>query len=158
MCPRIGKKYTTSLGAVKVLRSNFFKKTLSLLTENFDEKEVSIDEWNEIVNKPPSEEAMAEARSQAARGRRGGRKPIRPDAESASAMESEEVSPEILALEDKESVDGAQGGNQGQRRERPAKQPRQPRQAKAEQSGDDEGDAAKNTRRPRRRRRRPPKK
>jgi Uncharacterized homolog of PSP1 len=158
MCPRIGKKYTTSLGAVKVLRSNFFKKTLSLITENFDEKEVSIDEWNEIVNKPPSEEAMAETRSQAARGRRGGRKPIRPDVESASAMESEEVSPEILALEDKEPVDGAQGGNQGQRRERPAKQPRQPRQAKAEQSGDDEGDAAKNTRRPRRRRRRPPKK
>jgi cell fate regulator YaaT (PSP1 superfamily) len=158
MCPRVGKKYTTSLGSVKVLRSNFFKKTLSLLTENFDEKEVSIDEWNEIVNKPPSEEAMAEARSQAARGRRGGRKPIRPDVEAASAMESEEVSPEILALEDKEPVDDAKRGNQGQKRERPAKQPRQPRQAKAEQSGDDEGDAAKNTRRPRRRRRRPPKK
>ena len=29
LCPRVGKKYTTSLGSVKVLRSNFFKKTLS---------------------------------------------------------------------------------------------------------------------------------
>ena len=79
MCPRVGKKYTTSLGNVKVLRSNFFKKSLSLLTENFEEKEVSIDEWNEIVNKPPSEEALAEARAQNNRGRRGGRRPSRPE-------------------------------------------------------------------------------
>ncbi len=79
MCPRVGKKYTTALGTVKVLRSNFFKKSLSLLTENYDEKEVSIDEWNEIVNKPPSEEAIAETKANNQRGRRGGRRPSRPD-------------------------------------------------------------------------------
>ena len=54
MCPRVGKKYTTALGQVKVLRSNFFKKSLTVLDESFEEREVSIDEWNEIVNKPPS--------------------------------------------------------------------------------------------------------
>ena len=79
LCPRIGKKYTTALGSVKVLRSNFFKKTLSLLTENYEEREVSIDEWNEIVNKPPSEEAMAEAEARSPRGHRGGRRPSRPE-------------------------------------------------------------------------------
>ena len=71
MCPRVGKKFTTALGTVKVLRSNFFKKSLSLLLENFDEKEVSIDEWNEIVNKPPSEEAMAEVRAPGSQGETG---------------------------------------------------------------------------------------
>ncbi|MBI9079315.1 MAG: hypothetical protein JEY79_06195 [Pseudodesulfovibrio sp.] len=73
MCPRMGKKYATSIGSVKVLRSNFFKKTLSLLTEDYEEREVSIDEWNEIVNKPPSAEAVGETTVKSLRGRRGGR-------------------------------------------------------------------------------------
>ncbi len=78
MCPRVGRKYATSLGTVKVLRSNFFKKSLSLLTEGFEEKEVSIDEWNEIVDKPQSEETLAKAKAQSVRGRRGERKSFRP--------------------------------------------------------------------------------
>jgi len=86
-CPRVGKKFTTSLGMVKVLRSNFFKKSLSLLTESFEEKEVSIDEWNEIVNKPPSEEALAEAKANT-RGRRGGRQSNRPSSDSRSRGDS----------------------------------------------------------------------
>ncbi len=88
MCPRVGKKFTTALGAVKVLRSNFFKKSLTLLTESYEEKEVSIDEWNEIVNKPPSEEAMAEVRSQSRGGRRGGRRPSKPQADEGAAKKS----------------------------------------------------------------------
>jgi cell fate regulator YaaT (PSP1 superfamily) len=86
-CPRVGKKFTTSLGMVKVLRSNFFKKSLSLLTESFEEKEVSIDEWNEIVNKPPSEEALAEATANT-RGRRGGRQSNRPSSDSRQGRDS----------------------------------------------------------------------
>ncbi|MCG2734700.1 PSP1 domain-containing protein [Pseudodesulfovibrio aespoeensis] len=173
MCPRVGKKFTTSLGAVKVLRSNFFKKSLTLMTENFDEKEVSIDEWNEIVNKPPSEEAMAEARAQASRGRRSARRPSRPDVESAS--EADEVSPEILALEDNEPPLGLERPDAGQGAERPARQPRAPRPPRqapqapqapqavqdaqagndSPGAGDDDG---KSVRRPRRRRRKPPRK
>jgi cell fate regulator YaaT (PSP1 superfamily) len=156
MCPRVGKKYTTSLGAVKVLRSNFFKKSLSLLTENFDEKEVSIDEWNEIVNKPPSAEAMAEARAQAAKGRRGPRRPVRPEVEEASASGNEDVPPEILALEDNDQ--GPERPTPGARRERPAKGTRPPRQPQGAPAPATDDDTAKNARRPRRRRRRPPKK
>lgn len=160
MCPRVGKKFTTSLGAVKVLRSNFFKKSLTLMTENFEEKEVSIDEWNEIVNKPPSEEAMAEARAQATRGRRPVRRMSRLDAEPST--EAEEVSPEILALEDnepprdQERQDAGQGGDRPARQARPPKPSRQASQAGsgAPVSGDDD----KSVRRPRRRRRKPPRK
>jgi len=170
MCPRVGKKFTTAIGSVKVLRSNFFKKSVTLLTENFDEREVSIDEWNEIVNKPPSEEAMAELRAQAAHGRRGGRRPVRADAdqagghggagagqkpgggagaEEAGADDDGNVSPEILALEDR---DPDQGGARPGRGPRPAQQPRPPAAA-----GDDAEGGAR-VRRPRRRKRKPPRK
>ena len=153
MCPKVGKKYTTALGSVKVLRSNFFKKSLSLLAENYEEREVSIDEWNEIVNKPPSEEAMAEARAQAPRGRGGRRRPAKPRPSGPKGR------------------DGESGGESGDRRRRDARsdkprkdkrdkdqkqsRPSRPPRSDADGAGDDK---SKKARRPRRRRRRPPKK
>ena len=150
MCPRVGKKYTTALGSVKVLRSNFFKKSLSLLLENYDEREVSIDEWNEIVNKPPSEEAMAEIRAQAPRGRRGGRRPARPEQDNGQARSQARGKDGASGpgdSKDKKSESGKGGG--GQPSSRSGKQPRN----KAS-----ENDKGKRPRRPRRRRRRPAKK
>ena len=44
-CPKIGKKYNTNRGSVKVLRASIFRNTLSLLPEEGDEFEVAIDEW-----------------------------------------------------------------------------------------------------------------
>ena len=182
MCPKVGKKYTTSLGSVKVLRSNFFKKSLSLLTEAYEEKEVSIDEWNEIVNKPPSEEALAEAKGQGARGRRGGRKPTRPavgDGESKKNGDSSEGrdSESTGKQKDQRSRAGKQRQDQpkqdrpkrersrqdqdakrdsGERKERsrkPGGRSDKPAQdGAAEGSGEDKN---KRSRRPRRRRRRP---
>jgi cell fate regulator YaaT (PSP1 superfamily) len=147
MCPRVGKKYTTALGSVKVLRSNFFKKSLSLLLENYDEKEVSIDEWNEIVNKPPSEEAMAEIRTQAPKGRRGGRRPARPEQDGGPARSQARGKNDAPAPGEDKPESGNGGG--GQASSKPGRQPRN----KAS-----ENDAGKRPRRPRRRRRRPPKK
>jgi len=168
MCPKVGKKYTTSLGAVKVLRSNFFKKSLSLLTENFEEKEVSIDEWNEIVNKPPSEEALAEAKANN-RGRRGGRRPNRPapdrqggdsrgDKTKRDKRSSQDKPRQERPRQDKpRSGKGRPEGGKpesGERRERSRKPEKQGKTRKdgAEASGDDKN---KRSRRPRRRRRRP---
>ena len=157
MCPKVGKKYTTSMGAVKVLRSNFFKKTLSLLTEGFEEKEVSIDEWNEIVNKPPSKEAIEEANNRNNKGRRGGRKPPRPAANAGKDT------PEGAPSEDKGSA-----GPGKKSEKRPAKgktgqdKPRQERSrkpksrsGKPDTDGSGEDNKNKKPRRPRRRRRRP---
>ena len=74
-CPRIGKRFTTALGQAKVLRSNFFRKTLTLLVEGAGEREVGLEEWREIVNKPPAEPAPGqppqrpERRERPSRGR-----------------------------------------------------------------------------------------
>ncbi|QJB58251.1 regulatory iron-sulfur-containing complex subunit RicT [Pseudodesulfovibrio sp. zrk46] len=183
MCPRVGKKYNTAIGSVKVLRSNFFKKSLSLLTEGYEEKEVSIDEWNEIVNKPPSAEAMADAKVQPPRGRRGGRKPSRPapkggdnaksgapseGRESDSSDSRSERKPRQSPRKDKPRKERPQRDDTGQergarkdrrdRKDRPERGERTERfeKPKQESSADSTGeDKNKRSRRPRRRRRRP---
>jgi len=170
MCPRAGKKYATSLGQVKVLRSNFFKKTLSLLTESFEEKEVSIDEWNEIVNKPPSADVAAEAQSRGARGRRGGRRPSKPNAalrDGHGSGESEHDRPRKCGgrPEKADSHDVREDDRKDRpRRERPGVSekvggPDLSNTTRGEESGESSGDeSSKKTRRPRRRRRKPSKK
>ncbi|MCJ2164969.1 MULTISPECIES: regulatory iron-sulfur-containing complex subunit RicT [unclassified Pseudodesulfovibrio] len=170
MCPRIGKKYQTSLGAVKVLRSNFFKKSLSLLTEDFEEREVPIDEWNEIVNKPPSEEAIAEAKARVTeKGRRSGRRPSKPGEPRLDSGLNPDDSKELEALDLAEKLENDANresvGGDKKRRSRPEPSGRPSRVDKpvppkvevesAEEAGDD---ATKRGRRPRRRRRRPTKK
>lgn len=46
--PRNGKKYQTSRGIFKVLRSNMFKNTVSILSENNEESEIPLDEWHSL--------------------------------------------------------------------------------------------------------------
>jgi len=58
-CPKIGKKFFTGLGQVKVLRANMFRQSLCLLTETGEEKEVSLDEWLQILQDSPEDEAQA---------------------------------------------------------------------------------------------------
>ncbi len=47
-CPKIGKRHDTSLGVVKVIRSNFFRNSLTLITENNEEREVCVDDWADL--------------------------------------------------------------------------------------------------------------
>ena len=154
MCPRVGKKYTTAQGQLKVLRSNFFKKSLTVLDEDFEERELSIDEWDEIVNKPPSEEAVADAKARNPRSPRGGnprggRRPggAAPAGRSGGRPETSEGQPE--------GRDQDEPGNGRGKRPPKSRPERQERSAKSEGSGSDK---TKRGRRPRRRRRRPPKK
>ncbi|BCS87739.1 PSP1 domain-containing protein [Pseudodesulfovibrio sediminis] len=125
MCPKVGKKYTTSLGSVKVLRTNFFKKSLSLLTEKYEEREVSIDEWEEIVNKPPSEEVMAEAKIRSGRGRRDGKRSDKPkdtrqsEEKVSSPSQSQSDSPKRAGKPERSDK---RGGDKPERRGRPKKE------------------------------------
>lgn len=48
MCPRLGKKYQTDKGPMKVLRANMFRNSLSVLTENNEEVELSLDDWQAL--------------------------------------------------------------------------------------------------------------
>ena len=44
-CPRLGKKYQTTQGTMKVLRANMFRNSLSVLNENNEEQELTLEEW-----------------------------------------------------------------------------------------------------------------
>ncbi|WP_449242827.1 PSP1 domain-containing protein [Desulfovibrio sp.] len=84
-CPKIGKKYQTTLGQVKVLRSNFFKKTLTLWVEGLEEKEIPLEQWQQISKKgqPQAEERQEPApRPEPA--------PAEPEAEEADVAPAEE--------------------------------------------------------------------
>ena len=58
-CPKTGKKFQTTLGTVKVLRTNFFRQTVSILPENGDEQELSVEEWTRILLKSHDKELEA---------------------------------------------------------------------------------------------------
>jgi cell fate regulator YaaT (PSP1 superfamily) len=59
-CPKIGKRIQTPIGSVKVLRANFFKKSISVWVEDVGEREFTLDEWREMLNRQPGD-APAEA-------------------------------------------------------------------------------------------------
>lgn len=81
-CPRVGKKFPTSLGMVKVLRTNLFRETVTILDEAGEERELTVEEWGEIVEfRQPGPEAGPPAALQAAGP--GERKPAEPAPQEA---------------------------------------------------------------------------
>jgi len=48
-CPRLGKRYQTSQGGMKVLRANMFRNSLSVLNENNEEREITLEEWRALM-------------------------------------------------------------------------------------------------------------
>lgn len=47
-CPKLGKKYQTDDGPVKVLRANMFRSSVTLLRDGAEEVEISLDDWRDI--------------------------------------------------------------------------------------------------------------
>ncbi len=47
-CPKLGKKYLTSKGPMRVLRANMFRETISVLSEANEELELSLEEWKDL--------------------------------------------------------------------------------------------------------------
>lgn len=47
--PKIGKRYNTDHGSVRVTRSNFFRGTVTVMPEQGDEIEIDIDEWPDLI-------------------------------------------------------------------------------------------------------------
>ncbi len=52
-CPKLGKKYQTSQGPMKVLRSNMFRNTVSVLNEDNVELEFTLDDWKGLAPNRP---------------------------------------------------------------------------------------------------------
>ncbi len=47
-CPKIGKKYLTRDGSVKVIRANLFRNSLTVFTDGGEEKEYTLEEWEAL--------------------------------------------------------------------------------------------------------------
>ena len=111
-CPRVGKKFSTSLGMVKVLRTNLFRETITILDEAGEEREMTVEEWTAAVEARPAVAPEAAAQPRPA-GESGGR----PDSPRQEPRRGE----------------GPPAGRRGQSRDadrsrhgRPAQQPPQP--------------------------------
>jgi cell fate regulator YaaT (PSP1 superfamily) len=64
-CPRVGKKFATSQGMVKILRTNLFRETVTVLDEAGDEHEMTVEEWGGIVEaRQPGPEAAGPPRGE----------------------------------------------------------------------------------------------
>jgi cell fate regulator YaaT (PSP1 superfamily) len=93
--PKLGRKYLTSQGAMRTLRTNMFRDSVSVLTEAGDELDFSLADWDAIV--------LPDQRPQI----------IHRD-------EVEAVPAELEALQDPE----VRGGDRPRRSERPRREPR----------------------------------
>ncbi|MCA1986851.1 MAG: hypothetical protein LDL27_10310, partial [Desulfovibrio sp.] len=78
-CPKIGKKYLTTMGPVKVLRANFFRNSLSVYVEGDEEREVTLEDWEAMdPRRPDPNQQQQMQQEQAARAARPDRSD-RPD-------------------------------------------------------------------------------
>lgn len=50
--PKLGKRFRTDQGYLKVIRANLFRDSLTVLNEEGQENEIPLSEWNEMVKKP----------------------------------------------------------------------------------------------------------
>jgi cell fate regulator YaaT (PSP1 superfamily) len=117
-CPKIGKKFTTPQGVVKVLRANMFRRSLFVLTETGEEKEITLDEWKSMDLRRPDAPESSGGAAQAGT--------------DAGADDSNGQTPEAAATDefpsDLERVEGeeAAGVAQEQRPRRDARQGARP--------------------------------
>lgn len=70
-CPRLGKKYQTDRGGMKVLRANMFRNSLSVITENNEELELSLDEWQALAPHRPEPQQQGGQPKPTAKPRQG---------------------------------------------------------------------------------------
>ena len=54
-CPRLGKKYQTNQGGMKVLRANMFRNSISVLNESNEELEFTLEEWQDLEPRRPEQ-------------------------------------------------------------------------------------------------------
>ncbi|MEF2146059.1 MAG: regulatory iron-sulfur-containing complex subunit RicT [Desulfovibrionaceae bacterium] len=99
-CPKSGKRYPTSLGMARVIRSNFFKKSLAVFLDDGSEKEMTLDEWQEIVNKPfeaaqQPRETPPRTRGGSSRSRGEGQPQGRPAVEERSQKDAPQNTQEV---------------------------------------------------------------
>ena len=117
-CPKLGKKYTTSKGTMKVLRANMFSQSIAILTESGEEVEMPLEEWEALEPhraEPPGPEQQRAAAQRADGGRKNG---PRRDRRDEGAGQDQDAVDAVELLQDSEPDDAARqprhGHNPGQ--------------------------------------------
>ncbi len=59
LCPKLGKRYQTIKGSMKVLRANMFNNSVFVLNEHNEEIELSLDAWAELEPHRPEQKHVA---------------------------------------------------------------------------------------------------
>ena len=111
-CPRLGKRYQTNKGPMKVLRANMFRNSVALLTDTNEELELTLDEWQALEPRrpdaPPRPEGKPDAKPE--------NKPStpRPHDELMVVMADPDTIDEAFGDESDELVDDLGGLNDGE--------------------------------------------
>lgn len=96
--PKIGKKYKTSRGFMRVLRANLFRQSIFVMDESNEETEMQLDEWEALmpVRHDQGQESYGTAGSPGQSGQSGpsGRRERRPDSRRDDGPEGERRGPE----------------------------------------------------------------
>ncbi|NJB68881.1 cell fate regulator YaaT (PSP1 superfamily) [Desulfobaculum xiamenense] len=100
-CPKIGKRMDTDDGILKVLRANFFRGSISVLSEFGEERELTLEEWQALNPRriDPQQlqkrlqEAQATMRTAKARPQRGKPRPGARAAQSEDAAAPSDAAP-----------------------------------------------------------------
>ncbi len=139
-CPKIGKRLQTPIGSVKVLRANFFKKSISVWVEDAGEREFTLDEWKDMLNRQPGDaQPEAPAQEQQGRGRSSSRvstgRPARPERGARPERSDRPERPEKTDKSDKsDKSDKADRPDRPERTERAARPERPERSDRPERT------------------------
>lgn len=138
--PKVGKRYPTAYGQAKVLRSNFFKKSLTLLLEGNEEREIPLDEWKEIVNKAEGSVEAPRQQGQPASGQEQQPRKIQPQRAEGGVSDEEKEGQNARRKPPRRKPRGGKPGGRppkggSEDREGGAKKPRQPRRRPKRKKG-----------------------
>ena len=74
-CPKLGKKYHTDAGVVRVLRASLFRESVTVLSETGEEAEYPLSEWNAMNPfRPNAPQQQQPSRKQDQQGGDGGKR------------------------------------------------------------------------------------
>ncbi|TVM20032.1 hypothetical protein DPQ33_02045 [Oceanidesulfovibrio indonesiensis] len=116
-CPRVGKRYMTERGGMKVLRANFFRDSLSVLPDGGEEEEIPIDDWEAMNPQRPDpnqqQQQHPQQQQQRAESKPKKDKPRKPK-DLPDGETSNDVAPEVQAVAADNGVDAAQPDEAGE--------------------------------------------
>lgn len=142
--PKIGKKYNTVHGRVRVARTNFFRSTVTVAPEHGDEIEIDLDEWPEQIvqeGEEPSRRPAKPARpAKSAKQARPHKPSPERERDGAESISAESKGPESSK---ESSGDASENDERRGRPQRPEKKkkpsrPRQPEQPDSKQEQPEE--------------------